>query len=59
MASQIISSFKFIFWENSNIYIGMYGKQTAHSLINSRIVAPTPSLATLVLKIGLAYMRSN
>ena len=34
-------------------------KTKAYSLVSRRIVAPVPSLATLVLRMGLAYVRNN
>ena len=50
-------SFKSLFWENHSIYIG-FTKKTAHSLIGRWVVAPTFSLATLVLRIRFTYMRN-
>ena len=40
-------------------YIGIYGKRKAHSLVCGRVVAPLPRVTTLVLGIGITYMRNN
>ena len=40
-------------------YIGIYGKPKAYSLVCGRVVAPLPRVTTLVLGIGITYMRNN
>ena len=53
-----VKAFEMQFWEKYVVY--RYIRKTkAHSLVSRWIVASVPSLATLVLRIGLAYVRNN